>query len=143
MSTRIHANGITGAGLDAEAAIDTAQRIDLVANGKFFDGVVRILAGFNVNTFGGTRCRAEKTGRALNRTVFLQGQPVSPAKGVGIRRPLVRVLDGNRCLKTLCQSKLMENMDEQISPEAVASNHQPSGHLRKVKSFPKTHLFNS
>src|SRR5436309_14314371 len=68
---------------------------------------------------------------------------MSPAESIRIGRSFVGVLDRNRRLKPLCQANLMERVNEQISPEAVAGDHQPENNLRKVESLPKTHLFDS
>lgn len=70
MYTRIHPDRIARAGLYAEAAVDTAQGIDLVAYGIFFDRVFRIFPGLDVNTLGGASRRTEKAGRALHRPVL-------------------------------------------------------------------------
>jgi hypothetical protein len=53
MDPRIHANCIARAGLHAEATVDAAQGIDLIADGILFDGVVRILTRLYIDTIRG------------------------------------------------------------------------------------------
>ena len=116
----------------AKTAVDAPQGIDLVANRKLFNRVVRILARLDVNTISGTGSRAQKTSRALNQAVFFQGQAVPTPEGIGIRRYFVGVLDGNRRLNPTRQAKLVERVHEEITPEAVSGNRKATHHLGEV-----------
>src|SRR5215468_4114110 len=99
MRSRIHSNRITGTRLDAKTAIDAAQGVDLVSDRVFFNRIVRILTGLDINALSRTGSRAQKTSRALNRAVIFQGQAVPTPKSVRIRGSFIRILDGNRRLK--------------------------------------------
>src|SRR5262249_30213515 len=48
----IYSNRITGTCLDKKSEIDAAQSVDLVANGFFFNRIVRILPRLDINALG-------------------------------------------------------------------------------------------
>src|SRR3970282_2405389 len=120
MRSLIHADGVAGAGLDAESTIDAAQRVDFISDRIFLRGVIGISAGLDEDALGRAGRGAEKTGRALHRLVTLKRQPVAAAECFRIRRSLVGILDGNRRLQISGQAELMERWHREIAPEAIA-----------------------
>src|ERR1051325_641769 len=72
MEAGVHAYRVARTGLDAKAAIDAAQRIDLVAHGDFFPRFVGILARLDVDALGRAGGGAEKAGGAAHAAVTIQ-----------------------------------------------------------------------
>ena len=143
MGSRVHSNRVTGTSLDTETTVDAAQRINLIADREFFNGVVRIFSGLNVDALRRTGSRAQKARRALNRSILFQRQAVPTPKRIRIRRPLVWILDGNGCLNTAGQPQLMQRMHKKVTPEAVSRDCEAANHLGKIEALPKRHLFDS
>ena len=139
----IHPDGVARTGLDTKAAVNAAQGVDLVTHGELFNWVNRILPGLDIDAFGWTGRGAKKAGRALNRLVLLEGQAVAPPEGIRIRPSLVGVLNGNGRFELFGQTQLMQAMDEEVAPKAVAGDHQTTQDLREIRSFPESHLFDS
>src|SRR5581483_842302 len=143
VSAGVHADRVARASLDAKAAVNAAQGVDLVADRKLLDRPVGILAGLDVDAFRGTRGGAEKTGRALHTAVVLQRQAMAPAESVGIGRALLGILHGNRSLEIAGETEPMQNMDGEIAPEAITGHAQPADNFREIEPFPERHFFDS
>src|SRR5574341_143350 len=141
MGTAIHANRVAGTGFHAQAAVNAAQRIDLIANRVLLDGIIRIFAGLDVDTLGRAGGRAKKASGAVSGVVLVESQPVTPAKRVRIRRSLLRVLDRDGGLKSFCQTKRMENVDAEITPEVITGYGKAAQYLRDIGSLPERHRF--
>ena len=122
MSTAIHANRIAGTGFDAQAAVDATQRVDFVAQGEFLDGIFWIFTGLDVDTLGWASGGAEKTSGAVGGVVLTEGQTVTATEGVGIGGSLLGILNRNGGLKSFCQTKHMESVDAEITPETKTGN---------------------
>ena len=137
MGATIHANRVAGTGLDAKAAVDAAQRVDFIAHCEFFNGIIRIFTGLDVDTIGRAGGRAKKASRAVGGVVLVERQPVAPAKCIGIRCSLLRVLDRDGGLAIFCQTERMENVDAKIAPEAVTSYKKAARDLGEIDSLPE------
>src|SRR5436309_764363 len=66
---RVHPDRVAGTGLDAHAAVDALQGIDLVADGVLLDLRVRMLPRLDVDAFRRTRRRTEKARGTPHRPV--------------------------------------------------------------------------
>ena len=143
MRSGIHANRVARASFDTVTAINTAQRVDFVANRKFFYRIVRIFSGLDVDAFRRTRRGTEKTSSTLHRAVLFQRQSMTATKGVRIRRALFGVLHGDRRRGVACQAKQLQDVNDQIPPEPVAGHEQAAHYFGKIESLPERHFFNS
>ena len=72
----VHADGVAGAGFDAEAAEDAAQEVDGVCLGAFLDGGIRVFLGNDIDALGGAGGGAEHAGGATNGVIGAQHQAV-------------------------------------------------------------------
>src|SRR5512140_2290775 len=90
----VHADGVLGARLDAEAADDAAQLVDLEAHRVLLDGLVVVLARLDVDALGGAGGGAHVAGHAAGLAVGAGNQPVHAAVPGRIRLALLRVVDG-------------------------------------------------
>src|SRR5687768_10564732 len=143
MGTAIHANRVARTGFDAQAAIDAAQGIDFVTHREFLDGINRIFTGFDVDTLGRAGGCAEKASGAICGVIFAESQAVAPAKGIRVRSSFLRILDCNVGLKSFRQTKGMQDMDAEITPEVITGDRQAAQDFRYVSSLPERHFFNS
>src|SRR5262249_52369533 len=89
-----HDDGLFRAGVDAVAAEDAAQHVDLVDHRVLLDVDVGMLAGLDVDALGRAGLRAEVAGDAAHRAVRAGGQDVMAAEAVTVVAALLRVLDG-------------------------------------------------
>src|SRR5215510_13255717 len=78
-NARIHANSVTWAGLDTEAAEHTAQFIDGERDRVFFYRRIGVFAGLNMNAQGWARRGTEHTGGAARRAILFAHQAMAPA----------------------------------------------------------------
>src|SRR5713226_3201900 len=143
MHACIHSDRIARTGLDAKAAIDAAQSVDFVADGILLNRIIRILAGLDVDALGRAGRGAEEAGRALNRPVLLQSEPMASPKSLRIGKSLIGILNRDRRREMFGLSKQVQRVDDQVSPEAIARDHQAADDLREIEAFPQAHLFES
>src|SRR5437868_12394911 len=76
---RVHPDRVLRAGLDAEAADDAAQLVDLEADRVLLDGLVVVLAGLDVDALRGAGSRAHVAGDAARAAVRARGQAMHAA----------------------------------------------------------------
>src|SRR5205823_2523678 len=75
----VHADGVLGARLDAEAADDAAQLVDLEADGELLDGLALVLAGLDVDALRGAGGGAHVASHAARRAVHARHEAVHAA----------------------------------------------------------------
>lgn len=124
MGAAVHAHPIAGAGFDASAAVNAAQRVDFIVWRQFLNGIFRIFTGFEVNTIGLADGGVKNTIGAIGGGVLTES-PMAPTKAVRIGRALFQVLDGVGSLKTFRRSKRMENMNAEIASKAITGHRTP------------------
>ena len=69
MSSGVHANRVARTGFDTKAAINAAQRIDLIAHRVLFDRITRIFSGLDVDTVSRAGGCAKKASRAIGGVI--------------------------------------------------------------------------
>src|SRR6185295_5213432 len=74
-----HDDRLLGAGVDAEAAVDAAEQVDLEAGRVLLDRLLGPLARLDVDALGRADGRAHVAGHALRRAVLALGQDVDAA----------------------------------------------------------------
>src|SRR5277367_4428389 len=89
MHVGVHPNRVARTGLDAQPAVDAAQRVDLVAHRELLDVRIGRLARLYIYALRRTRSRAQKACRASHRRILAQRQTVATAKIVGIALALL------------------------------------------------------
>src|SRR6478735_1714209 len=93
----VHANGVTRARLDAEAAEDAAQLVDHEAQREALVAAARIafrvLARFDMDALRRARGRATQTSDAARRTVVTLSEPVHAARSRRVRALLLGIRD--------------------------------------------------
>src|SRR5512143_1552018 len=139
----VHANGVARAGLDAEAAVDAAQGVDLVAQGELLDVRVGMLAGLDEDAVGGTGGGAEEAGGATHRVVLLEREAVAAAEVVGIELDLVRPLGGDRGPRLLGETDDVQPVEAEVLEEPVERHHQAAEDLRQIGALPEGERFTS
>src|SRR4051812_50120538 len=78
MASRVHPDGVLRACLDAEAADDASQFVDLEPDRVLLDGLLVVLAGLDVDALRGAGGRAHVTGDAARTAVDARHEPVHP-----------------------------------------------------------------
>src|SRR5439155_12662997 len=86
-------DGVLRARIDAQAADDAAQLVDLEPHRVLLDGLVLVLARLDVDALRGTRRRAHVAGDAARRSVDARYQAVHAAVARRVRLALVGVID--------------------------------------------------
>src|SRR5689334_6134049 len=120
MSSGVHANRVARTSLDTHAAIDAAQRIDLITDRVLLDRITRVLSGLDIDTVGGASRRAEKARGAVGGVIRAESQTVTAAKRVRVRNSFFGVLHRDIGLTIFRQTEGMENMNAKIAPEVVS-----------------------
>src|SRR5262245_10640434 len=85
-----HDDRFLGAGVDAEAAVDAAQEVDLEAGRVLLDRLLRPLPGLDVDALGGADGGAHVARHALRRPVEPLGEDVDAAVARGVGPLLLR-----------------------------------------------------
>src|SRR5205823_11417618 len=88
-----HDDGFFGTGIDAEAAEDAAQHIDLEARRRLFNQRVGDLLRLDVDAIRRAGRRAHVAGDAARAAVFARRQDVRAAIAVRVGAALLRVAD--------------------------------------------------
>src|SRR5207253_6474870 len=89
----VHPDRVLRAGLDAEAADDAAQLVDLEADRILLDRLIFVLAGLDVDALRGAGGRAHVAGDAARAAVGTRGQAVHAAVARRIRLALFGIVD--------------------------------------------------
>ena len=137
MGSGIHANRIARTSFDTVTAINTPQRVDFVANRKFFYRIVRIFSGLDIDAFRRTRRGTEKTSSALHRAVLFQRQPMAATKGIRIRRALFGVLHGDRRLGVASPSQTAAGSESQDSARIDSRSRTDRALSRENRAAPR------
>ena len=100
---RVHADGVLGAGLHAEAAEHALAEVDVEALGHLLDLGIRVLAGHDVDAVRGAHRLAHHAGDAARRAVLPPHEAVQGPQPRRVGPPLVRVLDGDGAVGALAR----------------------------------------
>ena len=94
MHARVHADGVAGAGLHAEAADDAAELVDDEGRGILLNPVVVVLGRHDVDAVGGAGGGAAHAGHAAYLAVVAVHEAVEAAVALGVAPLDLGILDG-------------------------------------------------
>src|SRR5437868_2726912 len=90
---RVHPDRVLRAGLDAEAADDAAELVDLEADRILFDRLIFVFAGLDIDALRGAGGRAHVAGDAARTAVGTRGQTVHAAVAGRVWLALFGIVD--------------------------------------------------
>src|SRR5262249_28676857 len=123
MYVGVHANGVAGARLDAVAAVDAAQRVDLVARRILLYRGILALGCLDVDALRGTGRRAEKARRTTHGAILLERQAVASSVVITIALALFGILHGDHRAPIFEQPDLVGKVETEVSPKTIPGDH--------------------
>src|SRR5256712_230319 len=133
----VHPDGVLRAGLDAEAADDAAQLVDLEAHRELLDRLVLVLARLDVDALRRAGRRAHVAGHAARLSVDARDQAVHAAVPRRVGLALVGVVDRRDHVhaRALAVEDLGRRVAEaeQVRPEVLGEHSHSLDRLAQVE----------
>ena len=134
---RVHPDGVLGAGLHTEAAVDAFAEVDHKTLGTLLDIGIGMFLRRDRNTAGGADGLTHHAGHAAGGTVFTLCEPVA-CPGTGHQGPLLLgVLKRDGGPDPFKEAEPVKDMKKEIEKEMPGCDPKPLRHLRQIELFPK------
>lgn len=137
VNSGIHTNRVNGTRLDAVAAINTQEGIDLVALGKLLHVRILVLASLDVNASSGTRGRAKEAGGTLHIATIVERKTMTPTIAGGIGATLVGILNGHTRPFSKLHAKKLKGMQPKILKQSTVRDSEALEDLHNVDLLEK------
>src|SRR6266853_2989774 len=137
----VHPDGVLRAGLDAEAADDAAQLVDLEPDRVLLDGLVLVLARLDVDALRRAGGGAHVAGHAARAAVGTHRQAVHAAVARRVRLALLGVADGGD--QVHARAAALHDLGvrvaeaEQVAPEVPGDDAHALDGLAQVEALPE------
>src|SRR4051794_20618145 len=144
MASRVHPDGVLRASLDAEAADDASQFVDLESDRVLLDGLLVVLAGLDVDALRGAGGRAHVAGDAAGTAVEARHEPVHAPVPRRVRLALFRGVDcGDEVhpgAMPLHDLGVRVAEAEQVPEEVLGDDAHPLDGLAQVEALAETEV---
>src|SRR4029077_986078 len=141
MDVGVHPDGVARARLDAHAAVDALEGVDLVAHRVLLDRRIGMLAGLDVDALGRTRGGAEEARRAPDRAIGLEREPMRSPVAFRVHLALLWILDRHHRRTLPRETEQVERVERHVADEVPRCHGDAPEDLGEVEALDDAELW--